>query len=71
MNTTTKVWVHSVVAAFIAGGATAAVTLLQSPTLDVSAVVKSFLVAGAIGVLLLLKQSPLPPDGKDTTGVNK
>lgn len=61
MSTTTKSWLYSVAAAFIAGGSQAALQYLQTGALDWKKAIESFLVAGTIGVLLLLKQSPLPP----------
>lgn len=68
MNTTAKVWVHSLAAAAIGGGANAILGALAMPdTFNFSHaglinLAKIALMGILVPVLTLLKQTPLPPD---------
>jgi len=78
MSTTTKVWVHSIVAAALGGAAGALGLIIISPSsvtwtaAGAIALGKAALIGAVIPVLALLKKSPLPdststPDASTAT----
>lgn len=73
MNNTTKVWIHSLVAAAIGGAASALGLIIVSPSsvtwtlAGARSLGEVALIGAVIPVLALLKQSPLPADTMDST----
>lgn len=75
MTSTTKTWIHSLVAAAIGGGSTALSAALVAPDIfnmsshGLMNIVKIAIIAAAVPVLALLKQSPLPPESEQPSVV--
>ena len=73
MNNTTKVWIHSLVAAAIGGAASALGLIIVSPSsvtwtlAGARSLGEVALIGAVIPVLALLKQSTLPADTTDST----
>lgn len=66
-----RVWLHSLIAALISGGANGLTVMIVSPTdfnfgAGIGKLGQVFAVGSLIGLAGFLKQSPLPPEDTNT-----
>jgi hypothetical protein len=69
MESNTKKWAHSAIAATVSGGANGITVMIVSPTdfnlgAGLAKVGQVVLVGALVGLALFLKQSPLPAEDK-------